>query len=132
MGELGVLQVMIYLVFFALGRCDARGGGQVSPALAVVAVAGHIPLLLCLGELVLQDSIFTTQGLILFLETLCNILEGDIALDLTLLIRLDASLEICELGLLALSKSALGGAVLNASSFAVELLDDIYWLGLGT
>jgi hypothetical protein len=58
----------------------------VSPALTVVVVAQHVPLLLRLGKLFRKDSVLTAQGFVLLLQAFRDVLERDIALDLTLLV----------------------------------------------
>jgi hypothetical protein len=55
------------------------------------------------------------EPVIILFETLGYALDGDITLNFTLLIELDACLKLSEMGLSALSESALGGSfvVLN-------------------
>ena len=50
------------------------------------------------------------ESVILLFQTLGYALDGDVALNLPLFIELDACLKLSELGLFALSESALGGS----------------------
>lgn len=117
--------LVVYLELFALSRGDTGRRGVIPPAFAVV-VGRSVGILLGFRELVLQDGVLAAEHLVLLLETLGDALEGDIALDLPLLVSLEAGLEIGELGLLAFTESALCGAVLDASALAVDLLGYIY------
>lgn len=50
------------------------------------------------------------ESVILLFETLGYTLDGDVALNLSLFIELDACLKLSELRLFALSECALGGS----------------------
>lgn len=62
------------------------------------------------AKLLSEGGVLLAEGLVFLLETLGNVLQCDIALHLSLLIRVDPSLEICQLGLLALAKGSLRGS----------------------
>jgi hypothetical protein len=61
------------------------------------------------GNHLLELGILSTEPVIFLLETLGSSLEGDVTLDLALLVELDARLKFSKLRLLALSESALCG-----------------------
>lgn len=63
------------------------------------------------------------EPVVLLLETLGNALNSDVTLNFSLFIVLDACLEFSELGLFALSESALGGSVLDASTASIWTLE---------
>jgi hypothetical protein len=58
----------------------------------------------------LKLSVLGTEAVVFLLETLGYILEGDVTLDLALLIELYACLKLSKLRLLAFSKGALCGS----------------------
>ena len=58
----------------------------------------------------LKLSILGAEEVVFLLETLGYSLEGDVTLDLALLIELDAGLKLSKLRLLAFSKGALRGS----------------------
>jgi hypothetical protein len=58
----------------------------------------------------LKLSILGTEAVVFLLETLGYSLEGDVTLDLAMLIELEACLKFSKLRLLALSKGALCGS----------------------
>lgn len=60
------------------------------------------------------------ESVILLFETLGYALDGDVTFNLSLLIELDACLKLSKLGLFALSESALGGSVLDASTTGIR------------
>jgi len=61
------------------------------------------------GNRLLELRILSTELVIFLFETLGGSLESDVALDLALLVELDARLKFSELRLLAFSESALRG-----------------------
>lgn len=63
--------------------------------------------LLELGDLVFELEVLLAQLLVLLLETLGYVLEGDVPFDLALLVLLYSGLEFGELGLFALTESTL-------------------------
>ena len=62
------------------------------------------------GKLLLEKSVLLAKLFIFFLETLRDVLQGNVALDLPLLILLDLCLQLGKLTLLALAESALRGS----------------------
>ena len=66
--------------------------------------------MLILGDPLLKLGILIMEPVILIFETLGYALNGDITLNFTLFIEPDACLKFSELGLFALSESALGGS----------------------
>ena len=102
------------------GKVDRRFGTLLCGRLHVVVgrlggelVAWPLPrcaLGLVLCDLLLEKGVFPAELIVLVLEALGDVLESNIAFDLTLLVGLDTGLQLCELGLLAFSKGTLGGA----------------------
>lgn len=83
----------------------------------VVILFRSSTLRLELGDLFLQSNILLAESFVLLLEPFRDVLQRDIALDLTLLIELDTSLEFGELRLFALAESTLGGSERRLSSW---------------
>jgi len=52
------------------------------------------------------------KSLVLLFESLCNILQGDVTLDISLLVQLYTSLEFSEVRLLAFTEGTLGCSIL--------------------
>lgn len=84
-------------------------GGTVPPSLVFVGLLRLMITLTSCNRL-LELSILGTKTVVFLLETLRYSLEGDVTLDLALLVKLDACLKLCELRLLAFSEGALCGS----------------------
>jgi hypothetical protein len=65
--------------------------------------------LIC-SNFLLELDILGTEALVFLLETLGYVLESNVPFDLSLLVELDACLQLSKLRLLALSESALCGS----------------------
>ena len=63
-----------------------------------------------LSDLLLEQRILLAELVVLVFKTLSDVLEGDVAFDLALLVRLDAGLEFRKLRLFAFSECALSSA----------------------
>ena len=66
-------------------------------------------LCLVLGDLLSEKVVLGAELFVLFLETFGNVLQGDVALYLALLVLLDLELELGQLVLLPLAECALCG-----------------------
>ena len=76
-------------------------------------------LCLILGDLLSEKVVLGAELFVLFLETFGDVLEGDVAFDLALLILLHTSLELGELRLLSLAKGALCSPINGVQNVAV-------------
>lgn len=65
------------------------------------------------------------ESVILLFETLGYALDGDVTLNLSLFIELDACLKLSKLGLFALSESALGGSVITVYKIRQVALENV-------
>lgn len=84
-------------------------GRTVPPSLVFVGSLGlMITLTSC--NLLLKLSILVAEAVVFLLEALGHSLQGDVALDLALLIELDAGLKLRKLRLFAFSEGALCGS----------------------
>lgn len=84
-------------------------GGTVPPSLVFVGLLRLMITLTSCNRL-LELGILSTKTVVFLLETLRYSLEGDVTLDLALLVKLDARLKLSKLRLLAFSEGALCGS----------------------
>jgi hypothetical protein len=66
-----------------------------------------------------KRGVLGAKALVFLFEPFSDVLESYVPFDLSLLIELNTSLELCQLGLFTLSESALSGPVLNTTAFGV-------------
>lgn len=80
--------------------------GLVAPSFAR-HLAKTIPLLLDGSKLLLEESVLLAKLLVLLLQTLGHVLQGDVSLYFTLLVLLDLELQLGQLVLLAFAERTL-------------------------
>jgi hypothetical protein len=106
-------------------------GWTVPPSLILVGLLCLMITLTSCNRL-LKLSILGSEEVVFLLETLGYSLEGDVTLDLALLIELDAGLKLSKLRLLAFSEGALRGSsgytqlAYRASKVPTEL-EYLFW-----
>lgn len=98
------LEFLLGMIFRGTKR--RRRPGLLSPTL-FSQLLQSIAFPLGLGESLPKKGVLLLQLLVLLLQTFGNILQGNIAFNLPLLVLLHASLEVCKLRLLALTECSL-------------------------
>lgn len=110
-----------------VGRRETGGRRSIVVRSLFVLVKRFVAVLLQSSDFLPEYLILSAEFLVLVLHLLGDVLQSDIALDFPLFVRMQTGLKLCELCLLAFTKSALGGSVRSLAPVG-SMRCEVYYL----